>query len=137
MEQPVEERCDDDRVMEKLGPVGKHLAIYKSAEIRNQMVNKRLSKAQGLTNEMAKPKIYPQQMADAYVISWGSTLGIVEEAVKSLKDEKVKIGYIHFSEIFPFRKDVIPKDITQNAELIGVENNATGRDHLSERVKNL
>jgi 2-oxoglutarate/2-oxoacid ferredoxin oxidoreductase subunit alpha len=101
--------------------------ITESAEIRSQMVNKRLSKARGLTNELAKPRIYPQKTADVYVISWGSTWGIVDEAVKSLRDEKVKIGSIHFSEIFPFRKHVIPKDITQNAELIGVENNATGQ----------
>jgi 2-oxoglutarate ferredoxin oxidoreductase subunit alpha len=39
----------------------------------------------------------------------------------------MNIGYIHFSEIYPLKKDVLPTEIREGAVLIGVENNATGQ----------
>ncbi|MBS3817904.1 2-oxoacid:acceptor oxidoreductase subunit alpha [bacterium] len=100
--------------------------ITESARVRNQMVEKRLSKEQGLLKEMSSPQIYPHQKADIYLLSWGSTWGIVDETVKTLRNKGTDIGYIHFSEIFPFRKDSIPPGIIKTSRLIGVENNATG-----------
>lgn len=101
--------------------------ITESAQVRKQMVEKRLSKGRGLLDEMSPPKVYPHSKAEIYLISWGSTWGIVDEAVNSLRDNGTDIGYIHYSEIYPFPKDSIPKNIVENARLIGVENNATGQ----------
>lgn len=101
--------------------------ITESASVRNQMVEKRLRKFSGLYKEMAPPRIYPDNKAYNYIISWGSTLGPVEEAVNILREEDINIGYIHFSEMYPLRKDVIPREILQNSKFIGVENNATGQ----------
>jgi len=61
------------------------------------------------------------------VVSWGSTLGAVEEAVQQLRKKDLNIGYIHFSEIFPIREDCIPPEIKEKADLISIENNATGQ----------
>lgn len=101
--------------------------ITESAEVRQNMVNKRFRKTAGLKEEMSLPKIFPDTKAEMYTVSWGSTLGVVEEAVQSLRDKGMNIGYIHFSEIYPIREDVIPNEIREGADLIGVENNATGQ----------
>lgn len=101
--------------------------ITESASVRRDMVEKRLRKSSGLKEEISPPKIFPDNQAEVYTVSWGSTLSAVEEAVQRLRDKGMSIGIIHFSEIFPMRKTVIPSEIRESAELIGVENNATGQ----------
>jgi len=101
--------------------------ITESAEIRRAMVEKRLRKSSGILEEMSMPKVYPDEKAEVYLVSWGSNFGIVEEAVSLLRQKGISIGYIHFSEVYPLKKDIIPSEILENAGLIGVENNATGQ----------
>jgi len=101
--------------------------ITESAEVRCKMVKKRLRKNTGLFEEMSLPRIYPDKEAYLYTVSWGSTLGVVDEAVRILREKGWNMGYIHFSEIYPLREDVLPQEIRKNASLIGVENNATGQ----------
>ncbi len=101
--------------------------IAESAEVRHNMVKKRLKKSTGLKEELSAPKIFPDVGAELYTVSWGSTFGAVEEAVHHLRDKGVSIGYIHFSDVYPLREDVLPSEIRAGAELIGVENNATGQ----------
>lgn len=101
--------------------------ITESAEVRQKMVNKRLKKSVGLKEEISPPRIYPSIKAELYTVSWGSTLGTVEEAINLLRDKGMDIGYIHFSEIYPMKKDALPVEIREGAELIAVENNATGQ----------
>lgn len=101
--------------------------ITESAEVRQNMVDKRLRKLTGLEAEMSPPKVFPDTNAEVYTVSWGSTFGAVEEAVHLLRKKGMNIGYIHFNEIFPLSKDALPHKIREGAELIGVENNATGQ----------
>ena len=101
--------------------------ITESAGIRRAMVEKRLRKSSGILEEMSMPKVYPDEKAEVYLVSWGSNFGIVEEAVSLLRQKGISIGYIHFSEVYPLKKDIIPSEILENAGLIGVENNATGQ----------
>jgi 2-oxoglutarate ferredoxin oxidoreductase subunit alpha len=101
--------------------------ITESAEVRRSMVEKRLKKLSGLAQEMARPRIYPDAKADAYLVSWGSTLGTVAESVDTLREDGASIGYIHFSEVFPLPPKPIPAKILDGARLVAVENNATGQ----------
>ncbi len=101
--------------------------ITESTEVRKNMVEKRLRKLSGLIGEMSLPKVFPDSQAKIYTVSWGSTFGAIEEAVHHLRSKGMNIGYIHFSEIYPLREDAFPQEIGQGAELIAVENNATGQ----------
>lgn len=101
--------------------------ITESAEVRKAMVEKRLRKLAGLREEMAGPEIYPDPNAAAYLVCWGSTLEIVKEAVQVLRRDGVDLGYVHFGEVYPLKKDPLPPAIAGKARLIGVENNALGQ----------
>ncbi len=101
--------------------------ITESAEVRRAMVEKRLKKLSGLAQEMARPRIYPDAKADAYLVGWGSTLGAVAEAVDTLREDGASIGYVHFSEVFPLPPKPMPDKILDGARLVAVENNATGQ----------
>ncbi|MFP4081817.1 MAG: 2-oxoacid:acceptor oxidoreductase subunit alpha [Candidatus Aminicenantes bacterium] len=101
--------------------------ITESAEVRKDMVDKRLRKLNGLKQEMSPPQIYPDKKAREYVVSWGSTRAVVEEAVRILREKGRNTGYIHFSEVFPLKKNAFPAEIAKNSRLIAAENNATGQ----------
>jgi 2-oxoglutarate ferredoxin oxidoreductase subunit alpha len=101
--------------------------ITESGEVRTGMVDKRLRKLDALVGEIGRPRIYPDLERESYVLSWGSSLGAVEEAVEILRSEDIDIGYIHFSELYPVRKDLFTEEFIEKAVLIGVENNATGQ----------
>jgi len=101
--------------------------ITESAQIREQMVEKRLRKLEGLRAEMPPPCVFPDGKADLYLVGWGSTLGILAEATDLLRNKGMNAGYIHFTGVYPLRKDAIPDSVAQHARLIAVENNARGQ----------
>ena len=101
--------------------------ITESAEVRDSMVQKRKNKLSALREEMSLPVIYPETGADIYLISWGSTGGVVSEAAHALRENGIKAGQIHFTDVFPLRENIIPTHIEKNSRLISVENNTTGQ----------
>jgi len=101
--------------------------ITESAEVRQAMVDKRLRRISTLQSELEGPSIYPDSDRKMYVLSWGSTLGVVEEAVELLRAEDIDIGYIHFREIYPVRRDLFSEEFLEDTVLISVEGNATGQ----------
>jgi 2-oxoglutarate ferredoxin oxidoreductase subunit alpha len=55
--------------------------ITESATVRKQMVRKRMKKLEGLRREIGPPEIYPAGNAELTLLGWGSTHGVIKEAV--------------------------------------------------------
>jgi 2-oxoglutarate ferredoxin oxidoreductase subunit alpha len=55
--------------------------ITESAEVRLQMVQKRLNKMAGLRTEIGTPHAYGPEEAKTVLVCWGSTYGVLREAV--------------------------------------------------------
>lgn len=104
--------------------------IVEDAETRVRMVEKRLmQKMPALQNEILPPESYGHQHPKVLLVGYGSTYGIMREAVDRLM-EKVEIALLHFSELWPFPSpDQLDfNEIVSRADLaICVENNATGQ----------
>lgn len=104
--------------------------IIEDAETRTRMVEKRWQKKwPALRKEISPPLIIGHKKPGIILVGYGSTYGIMLDAVNILKAEK-NIALLHFSEIWPFpdpeRSEYM--EILTNAELsICVENNATGQ----------
>jgi 2-oxoglutarate ferredoxin oxidoreductase subunit alpha len=104
--------------------------LIEGAPTRIQMVDKRLFRKMPLIrSEIAPPVFYGESKPDIILAGWGSTYGIMQEAVHSLSDTK-KIAMLHFSEIFPFPSnhgfDYL--EILKKAKMtICVEQNASGQ----------
>jgi 2-oxoglutarate ferredoxin oxidoreductase subunit alpha len=97
------------------------------AEIRTQMMQKRLKKIEGLRNEINSPRVYGPSKADTALIGWGSTYGALKETVDNLRNEGMDINLIHFSEIWPFPADSATELLKNSKKTYVVENNATGQ----------
>ena len=104
--------------------------IIEDAETRNLMVEKRyLKKMPLLKQEIAPPSFYGTENPDVVLIGYGSTFGVLKEAVEHLADEH-KIAILHFSEVYPFpmRDDFDYVEMLSKAKrTICVENNVTGQ----------
>ena len=104
--------------------------IIEDAETREKMVNKRLFKKWiPIRHEIEPPMLYGNKRPDIALVGWGSTYGVMKEAVDALAKNK-KIAMLHFSEISPFpltgKFDYLK--VLADAKLsICIENNATGQ----------
>jgi 2-oxoglutarate ferredoxin oxidoreductase subunit alpha len=93
-------------------------------------VQKRLLKKLPLLRaEMEPPWPYGAARPETVVVGWGSTYGVLKEAIDVLSD-RTSIALLHFSEIYPFpstdKFDYL--DLLKGASRsICVENNATSQ----------
>lgn len=111
--------------------------IVEDAETRIRMVQKRLLKKMPLIRqEIAPPAFYGDAKPEIVIVGWGSTYGVMKEAVDALSPphpplNKGGIAMLHFSEIYPFPSpDSHPHylDLLNSAKTaICIENNATGQ----------
>lgn len=104
--------------------------IVEDALTRGKMVEKRLFKKLPLIrNEIAPPFIYGDHNPKVILTGWGSTYGILKEAVDALS-KSTSIAMLHFSEIFPLpdrgRFDYV-RLLQQATHSLCIENNATGQ----------
>lgn len=104
--------------------------LIEDEETRINMVNKRLFiKLPAIRNEMEAPVLYGNSNPTVVLVGWGSTYGVIKEAVDELSKSK-EIAMLHFSEVYPLplpeKLDYI-KLLNNAKTTICIENNATGQ----------
>lgn len=104
--------------------------IVEDAETRIKMVNKRLFKKLPLiSKEIEPPSFYGHSNSEIVIVGWGSTYGVMKEAVDKLR-ANWNIAMLHFSEIYPLppTNKFNYLNVLKSAKMtICVENNATGQ----------
>jgi 2-oxoglutarate ferredoxin oxidoreductase subunit alpha len=104
--------------------------MVEDAATRVKMVEKRLfKKLPAIKKDISPPFFYGSDKPEIVIAGWGSTYGLLKEAVDELSDE-LDISMLHFTDIYPLpgrdRLDYI--DILKSAEIsICIENNATSQ----------
>ena len=102
--------------------------ITESAEVRRQMMDKRMRKLDKLKLELQEPVLFGSPDCETLLIGWGSMQGPLEETVAILdKENPGKVSALVFGDIFPLPTRKL-QEIASNAKhLINVEQNATGQ----------
>jgi 2-oxoglutarate ferredoxin oxidoreductase subunit alpha len=94
------------------------------------MVEKRLFKKLPLIRQEIDPPIfYGDNKPETVIVGFGSTYGVIKEAVDLLSGSK-KIALLHFTEVYPFpstEKFDYLKVLNDAKLTICIENNATGQ----------
>jgi 2-oxoglutarate/2-oxoacid ferredoxin oxidoreductase subunit alpha len=98
--------------------------ITENLGIRVQMVDKRLKKLNGLTEEIIPPVFFGDNDFQTLILGWGSTMPTIREALEEIGTNG--IGYLHFSQVFPLWP-TLPDYLYRADRTIVVENNATGQ----------
>ncbi|MFO8111919.1 MAG: 2-oxoacid:acceptor oxidoreductase subunit alpha [Desulfosalsimonadaceae bacterium] len=93
---------------------------------RNGQVDKRSRKMLHMAEEMRGPEaIFPD--ARLLLVTWGSTDGVVREAVNRLRSENYDVGAVFFSDIWPFPASQAAAALSGCGHFITVELNTSSQ----------
>ena len=94
---------------------------------RRKMVEKRARKFQGIIKEVAPPAIEGPADADVTLIGWGSSYGVIKEAIVQLADKGVTANQLPIKWIVPFNGEAVVDIVSKCKRTIVVENNYSGQ----------
>ncbi len=94
-------------------------------ETRPRMVEKRLhKKLELLKGEIIEPEIIGNKNYKKLVIGWGSTYGVIKEAIETIKNDNY--AFLYFKQVYPINPEI--RELLKKAEkTIIIENNATSQ----------
>ena len=94
---------------------------------RRKMVEKRARKFQTVAQEVPPPELEGPQDAEVTLIGWGSTYGVIKEAVEQLKVEGVTANHLAIKWIVPLHGEAVTNILSRAKRTIIVENNYSGQ----------
>ena len=99
--------------------------ITESAAIRVRMVNKRNAKAAGIRQELTLPVVETE--AETLVFCFGSSRGVVSEAVARLRDKGRNVAMVHLSHVWPFPAEAVAALAAKCQKVVTAEQNYSGQ----------
>ncbi|MEW6156086.1 MAG: 2-oxoacid:acceptor oxidoreductase subunit alpha [Verrucomicrobiota bacterium] len=95
---------------------------------RRMMVEKRARKMSTVAAGIAPPKLFGPENAAVTLVGWGSTEGVIREAVEKLAGEEgIVANQLHIKWIVPLHVEEITRVLSKSQRVIIVENNFTGQ----------
>jgi 2-oxoglutarate ferredoxin oxidoreductase subunit alpha len=94
---------------------------------RRKMVEKRARKFQTVAQNVPPPELEGPQDAEVTLIGWGSTYGVIKEAVEQLKVEGMTANHLPIKWIVPFHAEAVTDILSRAKRTIIVENNYSGQ----------
>ncbi|MFA7158060.1 MAG: 2-oxoacid:acceptor oxidoreductase subunit alpha [Kiritimatiellia bacterium] len=109
-----DEHTEDGHITEDLG-------------IRKMMVEKRQNKLQGIVSRVLPPEYEGDDAPDLLMVSWGSSKDAVREAALLKKAEGVKVGTLHFRQVWPLVPGLFMPYLESAGKAVCVEGNHGGQ----------
>jgi 2-oxoglutarate ferredoxin oxidoreductase subunit alpha len=100
---------------------------YTHPHKRRRMVEKRARKFQGVAADVPAPELEGPAGAEVTLVGWGSTYGVIREAIERLAEHGVVANQLPIKWIVPFHGDEVSKILTAANKVIIVENNHSGQ----------
>ena len=97
--------------------------ITEDRDIRNKMMERRMSKLKYIKEELPLPKLIGKENADLTIVTFGSCKGAIKEAVEKLNAEGKAVNLLVIKYILPFHADKIKKLLGNAKKLVLIENN--------------
>ena len=94
---------------------------------RRNMMDKRQRKVQGIEAAVQSPELIGEPGADVTLVGWGSTQGVIQEAIELLKEEGISANQLQIRWLVPLHGDAIVEILGSEKHPIIVENNYSGQ----------
>lgn len=101
--------------------------VYTDTVRRKKMVDKRARKMAGVSAALPAPVLEGPAEAQATLVGWGSTWGVVQEAAERLRSEGIVVNHLQIKYLVPFAADEVAKVLNTAARIIVIENNHSGQ----------
>jgi 2-oxoglutarate ferredoxin oxidoreductase subunit alpha len=96
---------------------------------RRKMVEKRARKFKGAAGRIDPPELLGAADAEVTLIGWGSTRGVISEAVEMLNEEGIAVNHLPVKWIVPLHAEAISEVFAGAKRTVIVENNYSGQFH--------
>src|SRR6058998_1499939 len=95
---------------------------------RRKMVEKRARKMEEAVKDIAPPKLVGPESATVTLVGWGSTQGVIREAVEKLAGEEgIVANQLPIKWLVPFHTEEITRILSRSKKVILVENSYSGQ----------
>jgi 2-oxoglutarate/2-oxoacid ferredoxin oxidoreductase subunit alpha len=94
---------------------------------RRAMMEKRMRKVAGIEAAVAPPALVGPRDAEATLIGWGSTKGVIEEACEILTEEGISANQLQIRWLVPLHGEAILNILEDARHTFIVENNYSGQ----------
>lgn len=101
--------------------------ITESAEVRVQMMDKRMRKLKMLEHELLEPEFLGDGQCETLLLGFGSTYGAIKEAVAVLNQSHGKYAALIFGDIYPIPTKLLTRYAAKAYRVVCIEQNATGQ----------
>lgn len=102
--------------------------LTEDGEKAKLIYEKRMKKSKLIEKAMPEPVVYGEAKdADISFIGWGSSKTVMEDIIKIYKEKGVKINYLHYSYLWPFKADAAKKFFEENGNVFLIEGNYLGQ----------
>ncbi|MFQ5930733.1 MAG: 2-oxoacid:acceptor oxidoreductase subunit alpha, partial [Acidobacteriota bacterium] len=100
--------------------------MFTSPPVRRKIQEKRMRKMELIGRELAPPETYGPEDADVTLIGWGSTKGVIREAVDKLNAAGIKANQLQVKYLVPFQTEEVKAILAKSKRTFCVEVNYTG-----------
>lgn len=101
--------------------------VYTDPVRRKKMVEKRARKMSTVLDQVPPPKLEGPAEADVTLVGWGSTWGVISEAVERLNQEGISANHLQIKLLVPFHVKEVTNILSRSKKIIIVENNFSGQ----------
>ncbi len=96
---------------------------------RRMMVEKRARKFRAALDDIAPPRLEGPDDAQVTLVGWGSTYGVINEAIAQLAEQGVTVNHLPIKWMVPFHADAVTEILSRCERTIIVENSYSGQFH--------
>jgi 2-oxoglutarate ferredoxin oxidoreductase subunit alpha len=100
---------------------------FTNSHKRRQMVEKRARKFQTVAKDVPPPQLEGPEDAEVTLVGWGSTYGVITEAIGLLHVEGITANHLPIKWIVPFHTDAVTDILSRANRIIVVENSFSGQ----------
>jgi len=100
---------------------------YTNPHKRQAMHEKRMRKMDGILPRIEPPRLYGSPEAEVTLLGWGSTEGVIREAIDQLAAQGVVVNNLQIKWLVPLHADAIMEELGKSRRVIIVENNYSGQ----------
>jgi 2-oxoglutarate ferredoxin oxidoreductase subunit alpha len=101
--------------------------VFTSPPVRRKIQEKRMRKLDKVLQELALPRLEGPPDADVTLIGWGSTKGVIDEAIALLAEQGIRANHLQIKYLCPFQASAVNEILRGTKRTVCVECNYTGQ----------
>jgi len=101
--------------------------VFTNTAVRRKIAEKRMKKLDLALRDLPAPRLEGSPDAEVTLVGWGSTQGVIREAIQQLAAAGVRANHLHFKYLLPFHSREAGQILGRSKRTICVEVNATGQ----------